>query len=159
MCHWIIHRFFGNLLENAFDTIMQRVLDRIKKVIGENIDELAHAYNNLAAQLQANEQRKLEMLGQVALALNHELNNAAEIIELQLQLAGRQSSGNPSLEKCARQIRDSLNRMTRTVDLLKQVRRIVLTDYVSGVKMLDLERSASPEEGNDEAHVVRNAEG
>ena len=125
----------------------------------DEFDELAHAYNNLAAQLQANEQRKLEMLGQVALALNHELNNAAEIIELQLQLASRQSSGNPSLEKCARQIRDSLNRMTRTVELLKQVRRIVLTDYVSGVKMLDLERSASPEEGNDEAHVVRNAEG
>lgn len=112
----------------------------------DEFDELATAYNSLAGQLQANEQRKLEMLGQVALTLNHELNNAAAIIELQLQLLGRQANGNAGLEKYARQIRESLSRMTRTVELLKHVRRIVLTDYVSGVKMLDLERSVSPEE-------------
>jgi len=116
----------------------------------DEFDELANAYNSLAAQLQANEQRKLEMLGQVALTLNHELNNAAAIIELQLQLAGRQSGHNPALDKCVTQIRDSLARMTRTVDLLKQVRRIVLADYVSGAKMLDLEKSASPDEVKDQ---------
>ena len=38
-------------------------------------------------------------------------------------------------------IRDGLARMASTVESLKHVRRIVLTDYVSGVKMLDLERS------------------
>jgi hypothetical protein len=37
--------------------------------------------------------------------------------------------------------------MTRSVDSLKRVRRIVLTDYVGGVKMLDLERSAGSEDG------------
>jgi signal transduction histidine kinase len=109
----------------------------------DEFDELATAYNSLAGQLQSNEQRKLEMLGQVALTLNHELNNAAAIIELQLQLLGRQTGGNASLGKYAQQIRDSLHRMTRTVELLKHVRRIVLTDYISGVKMLDLERSVS----------------
>ena len=124
----------------------------------DEFDELAQAYNHLAAQLQANEQRKLEMLGQVALTLNHELNNAAEIIEFQLQLAGKQAGSSASLEKCARQIRESLNRMTRTVELLKQVRRIVLTDYVSGVKMLDLERSASPEDEEPHTPVLKDSE-
>jgi signal transduction histidine kinase len=107
----------------------------------DEFDELAHAYNRMAEQLAVNERRKLEMLQQTALTLNHELNNATAIIDLQLQLQSRQACGAPA-EKYARQIRESLARMTRTVDLLKHVRRIVLTDYVSGVKMLDLERSA-----------------
>ena len=124
----------------------------------DEFDELAQAYNNLAGQLQANERRRLEMLGQVALTLNHELNNAISIIELQLQLLGRQASGNPALEKCARQIHECLDRMTRTVESLKHVRRIVLTDYVSGVKMLDLERSveegdSAKQEGGEAAEV------
>ena len=107
----------------------------------DEFDELAHAYNRMAEQLAASECRKLEMLRQAALTLNHELNNAAAIIELQLQLQSKQACG-ASSEKYARQIRASLSRMTHTVDLLKNVRRIVLTDYVSGVKMLDLEQSA-----------------
>jgi signal transduction histidine kinase len=112
----------------------------------DEFGELAHAYNHLAEQLADNERRKLETLGQVALTLNHELNNAATIIELQLQLLSRQNDGNPRLEKGAREIRESLRRMTQTLESLKHVRRIVLTDYVSGVKMLDLERSvADPE--------------
>ncbi len=120
----------------------------------DEFDELAQAYNNLAGQLQANERRKLEMLGQVALTLNHELNNAAAIIELQLQLLSRQAPGNLQLEKCARQIHDSLERMTRTVELLKRVRRIVLTDYVSGVKMLDLERSVQERPESPDPHEL-----
>jgi len=107
----------------------------------DEFDQLARAYNNLAGQLQANEQRKLEMLGQVALTLNHELNNAIAIIELQLQLLSRQAGGNTRVETCAREIHESLARMTRTVESLKRVRRIVLTDYIGGVKMLDLARS------------------
>jgi hypothetical protein len=31
--------------------------------------------------------------------------------------------------------------MARTVESLKRVRRIILTDYVTGVKMVDLEQS------------------
>lgn len=103
--------------------------------------ELANAYNLLAQQLQQNEQRRLEMLGQVALTLNHELNNAMAIIELQLELLARTTKGDLTQEKYLRQIRESLERMQQTVEALKRVRRIVLTDYVEGVKMLDLERS------------------
>jgi signal transduction histidine kinase len=128
---------------------------RIEAKQQDEFDELAYAYNHMAEQLEANEQRKLEMVSQTALALNHELNNAASIIELQLQLLSRQSAGNPTVEKYARQIHDSLERMTNTVESLKHIRRIVLTEYISGVKMLDLERSVEdnqiPTEASDRA--------
>jgi HAMP domain-containing protein len=107
----------------------------------DEFDELAAAYNHMAEQLATNEQRRMEMLKQVALAMNHELNNAIATIELQLQLLDRQSNDRPTLEKRLRQIRSSLQRMTHTVESLKQIRRVVLTDYISGMKMLDLERS------------------
>jgi len=110
----------------------------------DEFGELARAYNNLAAQLQANEERKLEMLGQVALMLNHELNNAGEIIELQLGLLARRAGDPARLDRCLREIRQSLGRMSSTVEALRHVRRIVLTDYVEGTKMLDLQRSIDP---------------
>ena len=112
----------------------------------DEFGELARAYNNLAGQLQTSERGKLETLGQVARALNHDLNNAISVIELQLQLLSRKAPGGPVVEQYARQIRDGLARMASTVESLKHVRRIVLTDYVSGVKMLDLERSVLAEQ-------------
>lgn len=124
----------------------------------DEFDELARAYNHLAEQLQATEQRRMEMLGHVALALNHELNNASAIIELQLQMVSRRAGGEPGLEKPLRQIHEGLGRMTRTVQALKNVRRIVLTDYVSGVKMLDLARSTEDDAAapaNEPDHTIK----
>jgi signal transduction histidine kinase len=83
----------------------------------------------------------MDVLVQVSRTLNHELNNAIAIIELQLTLL-QESIGSPdSIEKCLRQIRENLHRMTRTVQSLKEIRRVVLTEYPSGEKMLDLEQS------------------
>ena len=123
----------------------------------DEFGELARAYNDLAGRLAANEQRKLETLGQAALTLNHELNNAAETIELQLHLLRKQSGKSQDVDKYARQIREGLARMSSTVDSLKRVRRIVLTDYVSGVKMLDLERSVRDEEHAEEDSPIHSA--
>jgi len=103
--------------------------------------ELARAYNHMAGQLQCSEQRQLDTLQRVALTLNHELNNALATIELQLQLLNRKGNTVESARKCAGQIREGLARMGATVEALKHVRRIVLTDYLPGVKMLDLEQS------------------
>ena len=111
----------------------------------DEFDELARAYNGLAEQLQLNEQRKIETLHHVARTLNHELNNAASIIELQLKLLARNSQGEQSMAKPLGQIHETLKRMSDTVNALKRIRRIVLTDYLEGVKMLDLKRSV--EEG------------
>jgi nitrate/nitrite-specific signal transduction histidine kinase len=137
----MIVRPMDKLVEATRQLGQERFDYRVELDQKDEFDQLARAYNSLAGQLQANEQRKLEMMGQVALTLNHELNNAIAIIELQLQLLSRQTSGNARVEKCAREIHESLARMTRTVDSLKRVRKIVLTDYIAGVKMLDLARS------------------
>ena len=46
---------------------------------------------------------------------------------------------------------ESLRRMAGTVESLKRVRRIVLTDYISGTKMLDLPRSIAGDMDADAA--------
>lgn len=108
----------------------------------DEFDRLAQAFNALAEHLQANEKRRLETIGQVSLALNHELNNAMAIIQLQLSLLGRQARGNPAQEASLRQIGQGLERMSAALATLQNIRRIVLTNYLDGVTMLDLEKSA-----------------
>lgn len=154
----MILRPIDQLVEASRELAHERFEHRVELGRSDEFDELARAYNHLASQLQANEHRKIEMLGQVALTLNHELNNAIAIIELQLRLLGRQANGNGAHEKCLRQIQETLERMTRTVESLKRVRRIVLTDYVAGVKMLDLQRSVEEEpfaQGQSPDHLPR----
>jgi two-component system sensor histidine kinase MtrB len=108
--------------------------------------QLAGAFNDLASKLQEQEQRKMELLSQAALTLNHELNNCISIIQLQLRLVSRDMSSQPQMEQHLCQIRGSLERMTSTVRSLKQIRRIVLTDYIAGMKMLDLEKSVQSDD-------------
>jgi nitrogen fixation/metabolism regulation signal transduction histidine kinase len=123
---------------------------RIEIDTADEFGELAHAYNGLAEQLQANERRKIETLQQVARTLNHELNNAISTIDLQLTVMDRRSAGDQAMAKPLRQIHDTLDRMSHTIDALKRVRKIVLTDYLSGVKMLDLERSVADDSPSGE---------
>ena len=137
----MVTRPMDRLIEGTRELGKGRFDHRVRIEQNDEFGELARAYNSLAADLEAGERKKLEMIGQVALTLNHELNNAMSMIELQLQLLAKQSNGCSGVEKYSRQIREGLARMTATVDALKHVRRIVLTDYISGVKMLDLERS------------------
>jgi signal transduction histidine kinase len=109
-------------------------------------DELARALNTLAEHLQQNEKQRMNVLGQVGLALNHELNNAMATIELQLGMLGRGAIGDLHVERRLRTIHESLTRMKDAVQSLKSVRRIVLTDYSPGMKMLDLVQSAKEED-------------
>jgi methyl-accepting chemotaxis protein len=117
--------------------------------------ELARATNGLAEQLQMNEQRRLETLHQVARTMGHELNNAIAIIDLQLRLATRDGDLDAKDEH-VKQIRAALARMTRTVDSLSHIRRVVLTDYVGEQKMVDLTRSAE-DPPEPEAHPAGSA--
>jgi HAMP domain-containing protein len=108
----------------------------------DEFDELAEAYNNLAAHLQETERQRMSVLAQVALALNHDLNNAMATIELQLGMLGRGAAGDLQAERRLRTIHESMARMKGTVEALRAARRIVLTDYSPGLKMLDLAQSA-----------------
>jgi signal transduction histidine kinase len=119
---------------------------RVTLDANDEFDELAAAYNNLAEHLQTQDARRVEVLSQVALALNHELNNAMATIELQLGMLNRRSADDPNAERRLRTIQQSLGRMRATVQSLKSARRIVLTEYGQGMKMLDLARSAREED-------------
>ncbi len=143
----MILRPVGALVEGSRQLAREKFDYRVEIDQNDEFAELARAYNMLAAQLAANERRKIETLQQLALSLNHELNNVISIIDLQLRLMDRRSGGDPTLAKHLREIHANLGRMTQTVASLREVRRIVLTDYVPGQKMLDLERSAAPGDG------------
>ncbi len=134
---------------------------RVCMARNDEFGELAQSYNDMAEQLQAEEARRIETLGQVAATLNHELNNAMAIIDLQLRLLGRQASEDQRQQKRLHEIQEALGRMVQTVARLRQVRRIVLTDYVDGTKMLDLEQSVGEDHGHAPPHeaAVRGAAG
>lgn len=122
----------------------ERFEHRVHVRDGDEFAELALAYNSLAERLQANEERKAEALRHLAVTLNHDLNNALAIIELQLGLLDREAAAHPALTARLREIRATLAQMAKTVASLKSIRRVVLTDYAPGQKMLDLERSVDP---------------
>jgi HAMP domain-containing protein len=138
---WIIIRPVERLIEATEALGREEFSHRVELRQHDEFDKLGEAYNALARQLQSNEKRRIEVLQQVALTVNQELNNALSIIELQLHLVGRHAPANPAMEKHLREIRHGLQRVTEAVQSLKQVRRIVLTDYLPGTKMLDLRRS------------------
>ena len=102
--------------------------------------------------IETSELRRMEVLHQVAVAVNHELNNCVATIGLQLRLAGRRAGDCPGLAQSLCQIDQSLQRITAAVQSLRNVRRIVLTDYLPGTKMLDLRRSSELEPVTQEAH-------
>jgi HAMP domain-containing protein len=124
---------------------------RVQLETKDEFDQLAQAYNHMAEELGASERRRMEVLGQVALTMNHELNNVINIIELQLMLVSKRAEGGGALEGYLKQIRESLSRMTKVVEELRHARRIVLTDYSAGMKMLDLHRSAQAFDAAEEA--------
>ena len=121
----------------------ERFDHRVEIDSNDEFGELAHAYNRLAEQLAVNEARKMETLRQVAVTLNHDLNNAISVIEMQLRLLDPRDGKDPNLQRRLGNIHESLARMAHTIRSLTRVRRIVLTEYLPGEYMLDIERSAA----------------
>jgi hypothetical protein len=115
--------------------------DHLHRPGDDEFVQLTEAYRSLGRQLETQEQRRMETLQQTAVTLNHELNTAMEAIGLQLEVMRRRTHNNEDVEPCLRNIRTSLGRMAETVDSLTRIQRIVVTDYLAGIKMLDLKRS------------------
>ncbi|MBL8747082.1 MAG: HAMP domain-containing protein [Phycisphaerae bacterium] len=134
----------GELVQGSRELAAEHFDHRVRVTQQDEFGELAHAYNRLAEQLQSNEERKAEAIRQLAVTLNHDLNNAMATMEMQLSLLDRQSGNHSSLAKYIREIQSSLARMANTVASLKHVRRVVLADYLDGQKMVDLEQSVKP---------------
>lgn len=134
----------AELVAGSRELAAEHFQHRVNVAQQDEFGELARAYNLLAEQLEANEERKVEALRQLAVTLNHDLNNALATIEMQLSVLDRQSGSSSNLARYFRDIQATLARMGKTVSSLKDIRRIVLMDYVDGQKMVDLERSVAP---------------
>ena len=150
----VVLRPVAALVEGSRELAAEHFEHRVTVAQKDEFGELAQAYNHLASQLQANEERKTETLRQLAVTLNHDLNNALAVIELQLGLVDRQSCGNPATARHMHDIRASLARMSGTIASLKNIRRVVLVDYVPGQKMVDLERSIADAPSEPHQHDV-----
>ena len=137
----MVLRPVDRLIEATHELARGHFDHRVQLDENDEFDHLAEACNSLAEHLQQNEQQRMSVLGQVGLTLNHELNNAMATIELQLCMLGRGANGDLQAERRLRTIHESLNRMKETVQSLKNVRRIVLTEYSPGMQMLDLVQS------------------
>lgn len=134
----------SQLVEGSRELAAEHFAHRVRVDQGDEFGELAQAYNRLAEQLQAIEERKAETLRQLAVTINHDLNNAMATIEMQLSLLDRESGRDKNLARYFRDIQDTLKRMSVRVAQLKEIRRVVLTDYVDGQKMVDVEQSVAP---------------
>lgn len=136
----------NQLLEGSRQLAMEHFDHRITVDQQDEFAELARAHNRLADELASNEQRKVQALRHLAVTLSHELNNVINIINLRLEIMGRLSGVDSSLSAHFREIHENLNRMARTIASLRNLRRIVLTDYLPGEKMLDLPRSVAADD-------------
>jgi HAMP domain-containing protein len=137
----MILRPVDRLVQASRELAKENFEHRVPLGQADEFDELARAYNHLAQELQENERRRIQTLQQTALTLNHELNNAITTIDLQLTLLRRRSGRDEAMQKGLGQIQENLQRMSEVIASLKQLKRVVLTDYVDGVKMLDLHES------------------
>jgi hypothetical protein len=149
------------LVEHSRALAEERFDSRVETPGGGEFGALAESYNSLAAQLLKNEQRKMETLQQLGVSLNHELNNVINIIELQLASLDRHAKGDGTQERKLVQIRENLHRIAETVASLKDVRRIVVTEYANGTLMLDLPgctRSLGPDEPAEHGSVANREE-
>jgi len=134
----------GALVTGSRELAAEHFDHRVEVDQQDEFGELARAYNRMAEQLQAIEERKAETLRQLAVTLNHDLNNALATVEMQLSLLDRESGRDKNLAKYFKDIHSTLSRMSSRIASLKEIRRVVLTDYVDGQKMVDLEQSVAP---------------
>lgn len=142
----------GEMIVRPVEALVEHSRELARERFGHKVDtpgirefgELADSYNSLSEQLRLNEQRKMETLQQLGVSLNHELNNVINIIELQLVSLDRHAKGDEALKKKLVQIHENLRRIADTVASLKDVRRVVVTEYADGMMMLDLPGCTHP---------------
>lgn len=88
---------------------------------------------------------RLDVARQLAVTLNHEINNPLFIISATLEdlLA---DAKDPAIERRLRASLDAVWRVSSAVKQLQDIRQVVSTAYIEGFKMIDLEASQKPRE-------------
>ena len=89
------------------------------------------------------ETQKLEMLAQIAVSVNHEINNPLCAITANAEML-RMTLENPDeavLQKITTILKE-VERIKQVVNKLSRATKVISMDYISGIKMLDLDRSS-----------------
>ncbi len=95
------------------------------------------------------EARKLETLAQIAVSVNHEINNPLCSISANAEML-RASIGNGNeiaLHKVDIILKE-VDRIKQVISKLSSATRVISMEYISGIKMLDLNKSAQDNEIN-----------
>lgn len=96
---------------------------------------------------QLTEAEKLKTLAQVAVRVNHDINNPlcsilanGEMLRSSLE---KQSSPSDDIKKVDLII-EQIEKIKTVVEMLSKATKVISTDYIKGIQMLDLERSSQP---------------
>jgi two-component system cell cycle sensor histidine kinase/response regulator CckA len=82
---------------------------------------------------------RMAAVGQMAVTVQHEINNALTSIVAESQfLLAPQAALDPTQQASARNIQDSARRIVSTVKRMANLANAPATSYVGGVKMIDL---------------------
>jgi len=87
------------------------------------------------------EGERVAVVGQVAVAIRHEVNNALATIIAESQLLEHEAGFAKEEDQAAvRNILDMAKRIRDSVDRLSNLTKAPLTDYIDGVQMIDLKK-------------------
>ena len=96
---------------------------------------------------QLTEAEKLKTLAQVAVRVNHDINNPlcsilanGEMLRSSLE---KQVSSSDDIKKVDLII-EQIEKIKTVVEMLSKATKVISTDYIKGIQMLDLERSSQP---------------
>lgn len=89
------------------------------------------------------EAARLEVARQLAVTLNHEINNPLFIVSATLEDLLAETS-DPAEARRLRAALDAVWRVSSAVKQLSEIRQLVFTDYIDGFSMIDLEASQEP---------------
>ena len=86
------------------------------------------------------EGERVATVSQVAITIRHEVNNALAAIMAEAQLLQQEGGLTPDQESGLRHVLDMSRRVRDSMDRLSTVTRIQTTEYVPGVRMIDLNK-------------------
>jgi signal transduction histidine kinase len=86
------------------------------------------------------EGERIAVVSQVAITIRHEVNNALAAIMAEAQLLQQQGQLTPDQASALRHILDMSRRVRDSMDRLSTLTRAPTTEYVPGVKMIDLDK-------------------
>jgi len=98
---------------------------------------------------QEQEAARLEVARQLAVALNHEINNPLFVVSATLEDLLAEAT-DPMSQRMLNAALEAVWRVSAAVKQLHEIRQVVSTPYIPGISMIDLQASREPRETEEE---------